>query len=138
MTGSTLPAAHARHDCKHCLHCLKACRPRAYRRKASAAVRAFSATLTLEPPAIALQGGVSAEEAAVPEVITQAGRETLEIVFLGTGAAIPAKYRNVTGIYLHLFARGGMMVDCGGVQRPPPRRGPWACCMASAHRRQLN
>lgn len=38
---------------------------------------------------------------------------TLQVVFLGTGAAIPAKYRNVTGIYVHLFARGGLMLDCG-------------------------
>lgn len=35
------------------------------------------------------------------------------MVFLGTGAAIPSKYRNVTGIYLNFFARGGMLVDCG-------------------------
>ena len=36
-----------------------------------------------------------------------------QVTFLGTGAAIPAKYRNVTGIYVHLFARGGLMLDCG-------------------------
>ena len=65
---------------------------------------------------LVLQGGVSAEAEAVPEAIQAAGRETLEIVFLGTGAAIPAKYRNVTGIYLHMFARGGMMLDCGAPQ----------------------
>lgn len=41
------------------------------------------------------------------------GSECLEITFLGTGAAIPSKYRNVTGIYLNLFSRGGMLVDCG-------------------------
>lgn len=35
------------------------------------------------------------------------------MVFLGTGAALPAKYRNVTGIYVNLFARGGLMLDCG-------------------------
>ncbi len=63
-----------------------------------------------------LQGGASAEAEAVPEAVKAAGRETLEIVFLGTGAAIPAKYRNVTGIYLHMFARGGMMLDCGAPQ----------------------
>lgn len=53
------------------------------------------------------------EVAAVPKAITEAGRDTMEVVFLGTGAAIPAKYRNVTGIYVHLFVRGGMMLDCG-------------------------
>lgn len=36
-----------------------------------------------------------------------------QVTFLGTGAAIPAKYRNVTGIYVHMFARGGLMLDCG-------------------------
>lgn len=51
----------------------------------------------------------------MPAAITAAGRDTMEVVFLGTGAAIPAKYRNVTGIYVHLFARGGMMLDCGEV-----------------------
>lgn len=57
---------------------------------------------------------LQAEEAtAVPPEITAAGRDTMEVVFLGTGAAIPAKYRNVTGIYVHLFSRGGMMLDCG-------------------------
>ena len=33
----------------------------------------------------------------------QAGREELEVVFLGTGAALPSKYRNVTATYLHFF-----------------------------------
>lgn len=46
-------------------------------------------------------------------IIKKIGNESLEITFLGTGAAIPSKYRNVTGIYLSLFARGGMLVDCG-------------------------
>lgn len=46
-------------------------------------------------------------------LIRQLGRESLEIVFLGTGAALPSKYRNVTGIYLDFFQRGGMLVDCG-------------------------
>ncbi|OWZ09808.1 hypothetical protein PHMEG_00017436 [Phytophthora megakarya] len=45
------------------------------------------------------------------------------ITFLGTGCAIPSKYRNVTGMYLELPAGkeggdsnetwGGMMLDCG-------------------------
>ncbi|KAK9821939.1 hypothetical protein WJX81_005595 [Elliptochloris bilobata] len=37
----------------------------------------------------------------------------LEVLFLGTGASIPSKYRNVTGIYLHRFAAGGLLLDCG-------------------------
>ena len=35
-----------------------------------------------------------------------------EVIFLGTGSALPSKYRNVTGIYLRL-PRGGMLLDCG-------------------------
>lgn len=37
----------------------------------------------------------------------------LEITFLGTGSAVPSKHRNVTGIYLDFFERGGMILDCG-------------------------
>ena len=40
----------------------------------------------------------------MPACVARAGREELEVVFLGTGASIPSKYRNVTGIYLHRFA----------------------------------
>eukprot|EP01114_Cavostelium_apophysatum_P023195 TRINITY_DN8664_c0_g1_i2.p1 TRINITY_DN8664_c0_g1~~TRINITY_DN8664_c0_g1_i2.p1 ORF type:complete len:762 (-),score=109.98 TRINITY_DN8664_c0_g1_i2:17-2302(-) len=36
-----------------------------------------------------------------------------EIVFLGTGAALPSKYRNVSGIFLNLFDQGGVIFDCG-------------------------
>jgi len=54
-------------------------------------------------------GAGSANAALVREL----GRDELEMVFLGTGAAIPAKYRNVSGIYVNLFARGGIMLDCG-------------------------
>ena len=45
--------------------------------------------------------------------VSQAGEEELEVVFLGTGAAMPSKYRNVTSIYINRFARGGMLLDCG-------------------------
>jgi ribonuclease Z len=37
----------------------------------------------------------------------------LEISFLGTGAAMPSKYRNVSGIFINLFDRGGLILDCG-------------------------
>eukprot|EP00884_Botryococcus_braunii_P017400 jgi/Botrbrau1/4343/Bobra.0232s0032.1 len=47
------------------------------------------------------------------DVISQCGRQEMEIVFLGTGAAIPSKYRNVTATYLDLFDRGGLLMDCG-------------------------
>lgn len=37
----------------------------------------------------------------------------MEITFLGTGSSQPSKYRNVSSIYINLFARGGMLLDCG-------------------------
>lgn len=37
----------------------------------------------------------------------------MEVVFLGTGAAMPSKYRNVTSIYINRFQQGGMLLDCG-------------------------
>ena len=46
-------------------------------------------------------------------ISAQAGREDMEIVFLGTGAAIPSKYRNVTGIHLNRFGLGSLLLDCG-------------------------
>ena len=52
---------------------------------------------------------------SIPAVVHRAGREELEVVFLGTGAAIPAKYRNVSGIFVNLFSRGGIMLDCGAL-----------------------
>jgi hypothetical protein len=35
------------------------------------------------------------------------------VVLLGTGAACPSKYRNVTSLYLDFYEKGGMLVDCG-------------------------
>ena len=35
------------------------------------------------------------------------------VTFLGTGAAVPSKYRNVTGILLHTVANRHMLLDCG-------------------------
>lgn len=35
------------------------------------------------------------------------------ISFLGTGASIPSKYRNVTGIHLDIKNHGGIIFDCG-------------------------
>ena len=57
------------------------------------------------------QRGGSAE--TVPACVADAGREELEVTFLGTGAAIPSKYRNVTGVLANLFARGALLMDCG-------------------------
>eukprot|EP00181_Compsopogon_caeruleus_P005835 CAMPEP_0184683898 /NCGR_PEP_ID=MMETSP0312-20130426/13070_1 /TAXON_ID=31354 /ORGANISM="Compsopogon coeruleus, Strain SAG 36.94" /LENGTH=724 /DNA_ID=CAMNT_0027136607 /DNA_START=322 /DNA_END=2497 /DNA_ORIENTATION=+ len=40
-------------------------------------------------------------------------RKTAEIVFLGTGAALPSSYRNVSSILLNLFDRGCILLDAG-------------------------
>lgn len=50
---------------------------------------------------------------AVPACVASGARDEWEVTFLGTGAAVPSKYRNVTGIHVNLFARGGMLMDCG-------------------------
>jgi ribonuclease Z len=50
---------------------------------------------------------------AVPACVASGRRDELEVTFLGTGAAIPSKYRNVTGIHVNLFSRGGLLMDCG-------------------------
>jgi ribonuclease Z len=61
------------------------------------------------------QGGDSAAAApqGVPACVASGRRDELEVTFLGTGAAIPSKYRNVTGIHVNLFSRGGLLMDCG-------------------------
>ncbi|CAM9335632.1 unnamed protein product, partial [Phaeothamnion confervicola] len=52
--------------------------------------------------------------AAAPLSSTNGAGTGVELAFLGTGSAIPSKYRNVSGIYLCLGADGaGMLMDCG-------------------------
>ncbi|KAK2075685.1 hypothetical protein QBZ16_001793 [Prototheca wickerhamii] len=51
--------------------------------------------------------------ATPPACLASSGRRNLEITFLGTGAAIPSKYRNVTGTLVDLFDHGALLVDCG-------------------------
>eukprot|EP00741_Cyanophora_paradoxa_P019588 tig00021133_g18909.t1 len=36
-----------------------------------------------------------------------------ELVFLGTGSALPSKLRNVSAIFLNLFDKGTVLLDCG-------------------------
>ncbi|XP_020538910.1 tRNAse Z TRZ4, mitochondrial isoform X2 [Jatropha curcas] len=40
-------------------------------------------------------------------------RDDLEIVLLGTGSSQPSKYRNVSSIYINLFCKGSLLLDCG-------------------------
>ena len=49
----------------------------------------------------------------LPECLQNVGREEMELVFLGTGAAQPSKYRNVTSLYTHFFDKGGFLLDVG-------------------------
>eukprot|EP00850_Spirogloea_muscicola_P006048 SM000028S10142 [mRNA] locus=s28:599100:604019:+ [translate_table: standard] len=51
--------------------------------------------------------------AAVPDCLKDVGREEMELVFLGTGSSQPSKYRNVSSIYVNLFHKGGLLLDCG-------------------------
>ncbi|KAL4458182.1 hypothetical protein ABPG75_013047 [Micractinium tetrahymenae] len=57
--------------------------------------------------------GAPAEGEQLPACIAAGRREEFEVTFLGTGAAVPSKYRNVTGIHVNLFGHGGMLMDCG-------------------------
>ncbi|GMH40785.1 hypothetical protein BSKO_08689 [Bryopsis sp. KO-2023] len=48
-----------------------------------------------------------------PSSSPQIAADELELTFLGTGSAVPSKYRNVTCIYLDFFKKGSMFLDCG-------------------------
>jgi ribonuclease Z len=61
-----------------------------------------------------LSKSVSPEsEMSDPLCVASFNRTTAEVCFLGTAAAIPGKHRNVSGIMLRMFARGGLLMDCG-------------------------
>ncbi|KAK7325162.1 hypothetical protein VNO77_29289 [Canavalia gladiata] len=49
----------------------------------------------------------------IPPCLKNIRRDDLEIVLLGTGSSQPSKYRNVSSIYINLFSKGGMLLDCG-------------------------
>ncbi|KAF7814244.1 tRNase Z TRZ3, mitochondrial-like [Senna tora] len=49
----------------------------------------------------------------VPSCLENIRRDDLEIVLLGTGSSQPSKYRNVSSIYINLFSKGGLLLDCG-------------------------
>ncbi|KAK7402288.1 hypothetical protein VNO78_14435 [Psophocarpus tetragonolobus] len=49
----------------------------------------------------------------IPGCLENIRRDDLEIVLLGTGSSQPSKYRNVSSIYINLFSRGGLLLDCG-------------------------
>lgn len=49
----------------------------------------------------------------IPPCLKNVTREEMELVFLGTGSSQPSKYRNVSSIYVNLFDKGSMLLDCG-------------------------
>ncbi|XP_021620709.1 tRNAse Z TRZ4, mitochondrial isoform X4 [Manihot esculenta] len=49
----------------------------------------------------------------VPSFLQNIRRDDLEIVLLGTGSSQPSKYRNVSSIYINLFSKGSLLLDCG-------------------------
>jgi len=58
-------------------------------------------------------GKLPRDNQEIPCCVEDATREDMEITFLGTGSSQPSKYRNVSSIYINLFARGGILLDCG-------------------------
>ncbi|KAL3631919.1 tRNAse Z trz4, mitochondrial [Castilleja foliolosa] len=53
------------------------------------------------------------EESSLPSCLENITREEMEIVLLGTGSSQPSKYRNVSSIFINLFSRGSLLLDCG-------------------------
>ncbi|KAI3777832.1 hypothetical protein L1987_47635 [Smallanthus sonchifolius] len=52
-------------------------------------------------------------ENIVPRCLENITRENVEIVLLGTGSSQPSKYRNVSSIFINLFSKGSLLLDCG-------------------------
>ncbi|KAF3943982.1 hypothetical protein CMV_029511 [Castanea mollissima] len=52
-------------------------------------------------------------ENSLPSCLENIRRDDLEIVLLGTGSSQPSKYRNVSSIFINLFAKGSLLLDCG-------------------------
>jgi ribonuclease Z len=53
------------------------------------------------------------KDGITPACLENIRRDDLEMVLLGTGSSQPSKYRNVTSIYINLFSKGGLLLDCG-------------------------
>lgn len=49
----------------------------------------------------------------LPSCLENVTREDMEIVLLGTGSSQPSKYRNVSSIFINIFAKGSLLLDCG-------------------------
>ncbi|KAJ0076391.1 hypothetical protein Patl1_34080 [Pistacia atlantica] len=53
------------------------------------------------------------DENRLPSCLENVRKDDLEIVLLGTGSSQPSKYRNVSSIYINLFSKGSLLLDCG-------------------------
>lgn len=53
------------------------------------------------------------EISSTPRCLDNIRRDDLEIVLLGTGSSQPSKYRNVSSVYINLFCKGSLLLDCG-------------------------
>ncbi|GLT77184.1 hypothetical protein SLA2020_487940 [Shorea laevis] len=53
------------------------------------------------------------DENTLPSCLENIRRDDLEIVLLGTGSSQPSKYRNVSSVYINLFSKGSLLLDCG-------------------------
>lgn len=53
------------------------------------------------------------DQNSVPRCLEGITRENVEIVLLGTGSSQPSKYRNVSSVFINLFSRGSLLLDCG-------------------------
>lgn len=49
----------------------------------------------------------------LPSCLENITRESVEIVLLGTGSSQPSKYRNVSSIFINLYSKGSILLDCG-------------------------
>ena len=85
--------------------------------KAEAEAEASSALeLELEPeakPAEAKPKPPTGAELPTPRALRGLREGDVELSFLGTGSSAPAKYRNVSGIFLDVPSRGCMFLDAG-------------------------
>ncbi|KAJ9568342.1 hypothetical protein OSB04_004308 [Centaurea solstitialis] len=52
-------------------------------------------------------------QTSLPSCLEGITRENVEIVLLGTGSSQPSKYRNVSSVFINLFSKGSLLLDCG-------------------------
>ncbi|KMS95093.1 hypothetical protein BVRB_012540 [Beta vulgaris subsp. vulgaris] len=60
-----------------------------------------------------LIGGLLLDQNPIPSCLENIRRDDGEIVLLGTGSSHPSKYRNVSSIFVNLFSKGNLLLDCG-------------------------